>query len=180
MLHYLLHIWGRRSTGICWWPDSEGGSHLAVDCRLLQSKDSTDGWMRHCLCFVVVVNLPKCDTLGHFHGSQQTPVVWVPKCILCGGPRHLLSNPDTQGGNHAFKSFAQGWVPHGMLLIPGVQDGRRPGREERSMDGPHGRDSRRNTREAHPHSSAASRDREGSNTVSPRAVPAKPPGAICH
>ncbi len=43
--------------------------------------------------------------------------------------------------------------------------------------GGRGRDGRRNTREAHPDSSAASRDREGGNsTVSPRAIPAKPPG----
>ena len=43
--------------------------------------------------------------------------------------------------------------------------------------GGRGRDGRRNTREPHPDSSAASRDREGGNsTVSPRAVPAKPPG----
>ena len=46
--------------------------------------------------------------------------------------------------------------------------------------GGRGRDARRNTREAHPDSSAASRDREGSSTVSPRAVPAKPPGATVH
>ena len=42
--------------------------------------------------------------------------------------------------------------------------------------GGRGRDGRRNTREAHPDSSAASGELEGSSTVSPRAVPAKPPG----
>ena len=43
------------------------------------------------------------------------------------------------------------------------------------------RDSRRNAREPHPDSSAASRDREGGgSTVSPRAVPAKPAGGAAY
>ena len=46
--------------------------------------------------------------------------------------------------------------------------------------GARARDGRRNAREAHPDSAAAARDRDGGSAASPRAVPAKPPGATQH